>query len=137
MSGNKSQFILIGNGKRIDYLKKKYYDCVKFITNLHDQEEIFKKIDILIMTSKVENCSMAIMEAQVRGIPVIAPLVGGIPEIIEHKKTGFLVKMANPKEFIIGLSYVIQNYERISECCLSKQKCYSAEHLSDVLLRNV
>ena len=31
------------------------------------------------------------LEAMAAGIPIIATNVGGIPEIIEHKQTGFLI----------------------------------------------
>lgn len=44
----------------------------------------------LLSTALVEWCPMNILEAQACGCPIIAPAVGGIPEIVEQKRTGFL-----------------------------------------------
>lgn len=44
----------------------------------------------LLCTSRMEACPMNILEAQACGCPVIAPAVGGIPEIVKDKVTGCL-----------------------------------------------
>lgn len=44
----------------------------------------------LLSTSSLEACPMNILEAQACGCPVLAPAVGGIPEIVEHQRTGYL-----------------------------------------------
>jgi glycosyltransferase involved in cell wall biosynthesis len=77
---------------------------------------------------------MAIMEAQVRGIPVIAPAVGGNPEIIENRKTGVLLKKATPQHFLKEIEYVVKNYELVSAFSLDRQKEYSAKKLSNQLI---
>ena len=43
-----------------------------------------------------ENCPLVIEEAMAAGIPVIATDVGGIPELVEHGETGFLVPPDDP-----------------------------------------
>ncbi len=49
------------------------------------------KIDVFINTSDSEGVPVSIMEAMSYGIPAIAPAVGGIPELVDHK-SGVLVK---------------------------------------------
>lgn len=44
----------------------------------------------LLCTSRIERCPMMILEAQACGCPVIAPAVGGIPEIVDHGVTGYV-----------------------------------------------
>lgn len=44
----------------------------------------------LLSTSRVERCPMNMIEAQACGCPVIAPAVGGIPEVVRDRETGYL-----------------------------------------------
>lgn len=46
--------------------------------------------DALILPSLEDNCPMVVLEAMAAGVPVIAPEVGGVPEIIQHKRNGLL-----------------------------------------------
>lgn len=43
-----------------------------------------------------ENCPMSILEASAAGTPTIATRIGGIPELIEHQRTGVLLDDADP-----------------------------------------
>jgi glycosyltransferase involved in cell wall biosynthesis len=52
-------------------------------------------MDIFVISSHHEGFPTAALEAMALGIPVVATSVGGIPEIIEHRKTGVLV---NPRD---------------------------------------
>jgi glycosyltransferase involved in cell wall biosynthesis len=46
--------------------------------------------DIFVLTSFMEGLPVVLMEALGMGIPVVAPRVAGIPELVEHQKTGLL-----------------------------------------------
>lgn len=48
-------------------------------------------IDVLVVPSLLDGRPVAIMEANACGVPVIGALVGGIPELIEEGRNGFLV----------------------------------------------
>jgi len=39
------------------------------------------------------------LEAMAASLPVIANAVGGLKQIIKHKKTGFLISRGNPNKF--------------------------------------
>src|SRR5208282_6575682 len=45
-----------------------------------------------------ENSPNTLAEAMVSGLPVIASAVGGIPSMVEHGQTGWLVPPRNPAE---------------------------------------
>jgi glycosyltransferase involved in cell wall biosynthesis len=60
------------------------------------------RIDLFINVSSSEGIPVSIMEAMSRGIPVIAPQVGGIPEIINsHDGDGFLMPSDITPEVIV------------------------------------
>jgi len=57
-----------------------------------DMENIYATSDIVVMPSKWdEPFGLVNIEAGAAAVPVVATAVGGIPEIIEHGVTGFLV----------------------------------------------
>ena len=66
---------------------------------LDDVSPFYKEIDVYINTSKHEGIPMSILEAMALGLPIIAPDVGGVGEIIEDGVQGFLVKGRNPQDF--------------------------------------
>jgi glycosyltransferase involved in cell wall biosynthesis len=48
--------------------------------------------DVLLLPSKADFTPNVIIEAYAFGIPVIATAIGGIPEMVEHSRTGYLVE---------------------------------------------
>ena len=50
------------------------------------------------MPSKNESFGLAALEAMSCGVPVIASNIGGIPEVVEHNKTGFLSDVGDIEE---------------------------------------
>ncbi len=55
-----------------------------------DPVSFFTKVDILLNASSLEGWPVSIMEAMGCGVPVIAPAVGDIPELLDHGRAGLL-----------------------------------------------
>ena len=62
-----------------------------------DALDIINASDVLCLTSAVEAMPMAALEAMSVGRPVIATAVGGVPEVVEHERTGLLVPSDRPE----------------------------------------
>lgn len=58
--------------------------------------------------SRSEGLGSAILLAMSAGAPVIASRVGGIPEIVEHERTGLLVEN-NPEQIAAALRHVLDD----------------------------
>ncbi len=52
--------------------------------------EIWREHHLLLLPSRLEGCSLAMIEAMLSGRPVLATAVGGAPEWIEDGREGFL-----------------------------------------------
>jgi asparagine synthase (glutamine-hydrolysing) len=54
---------------------------------------------LLLLTSEKEGMPNVVMEAQALGVPVVAARTGGIPDLIEHGQSGFIVDGDDPVDF--------------------------------------
>ncbi|MHC4322746.1 MAG: glycosyltransferase [Planctomycetota bacterium] len=64
-----------------------------------DLKQLYKNATFLVIPSEwYENAPMTILEAYVYGKPVIGSRIGGIPEMIEHDRTGLLFEPGNVDE---------------------------------------
>jgi len=98
------QFILAGEGPERDRLAGlielyQMKNLFRLVGNIENMNNFYNNIDIYLNTSFHEGIPMSILEAMAHGLPVVAPRVGGIGEIIESGSDGFLVDGRNPEDF--------------------------------------
>jgi len=98
------QISILGDGPLRAELEKKIKDLnvteiVELIPHKENPFSYYKGLDIYINTSKHEGIPLSILEAMMCSKPVVAPKVGGIPEIIEDGNSGLLVKSRKAEEF--------------------------------------
>lgn len=75
-------------------LAKKLQVEVTFTGQLSKKEwhNLAQKHDIFINTTHFDNTPVSLLEIMALGLPIISTNVGGIPFLINHKKTGYLVE---------------------------------------------
>lgn len=61
-----------------------------------DMQAIYSELDVVVSSSNSEAMPLALMEAMACGLPIVATRVGGVPDLVEHGETGWLV---GPGEF--------------------------------------
>lgn len=114
------KYILWGDGPLGEQLKARYSDCVEFNGVTHHIEQMYSVIDLLIMTSKFENCPMVVIESKARGIPAICPNVGGISEIISNNVDGILVSNLSLNILVESIKKIDNNYIYYSKNCIEQ-----------------
>lgn len=71
---------------------------LRFLGEREDVDKIIPFFDILCLSSRTENFPLAILEGMACGKPVVATRVGGVPEIVKDRVSGFLAKIDSSDE---------------------------------------
>jgi L-malate glycosyltransferase len=115
---DKTQLIVIGDGPLLQKYKqlvtKLKIDGRVIFKGRVPHENIYdyiKMFDVAVVPSIVEAFGVAAIEAQACGVPVIATNVGGLPEVIVNKETGYIVRAKNPKAIALKLQILKNNPE--------------------------
>jgi len=67
--------------------------------HLNDMLSFYRSLDLYLNTSVHEGIPMSILEAMAHGLPVVAPDVGGIGEVVSNSEDGYLIDTRDPKAF--------------------------------------
>lgn len=65
---------------------------------IDDVRPALHDLDLLVSSSLTEAMPLALMEGMACGVPVVATRVGGVPEIVAHGMTGWLVEPRDPED---------------------------------------
>jgi len=87
--------VLVGDGPELPGAKTQIVAAglehdVEFAGEILDVVEIFATADLFLLPSATESFGLAALEAMACEVPVIASRVGGLPEVIDHGRDGFL-----------------------------------------------
>jgi glycosyltransferase involved in cell wall biosynthesis len=85
-----ANFVIAGDGPLRRSLEAESPSNMTFV-GWKDRQDLLSIADMLVSTSKSEGMPLAIIEAQSAGVPVIAPNVGSISELLIDGQTGFLL----------------------------------------------
>lgn len=85
---------------------------VDFLGWRADLRPIFRTWDVFAMPTLDEGFGLAALEAMAAGLPVVANAVGGLPEIVEDGRTGYLVPPSNVMALTESLRLLILDPKR-------------------------
>ena len=96
---------------------------VTFVGFIKEITSFLRGLDFFTIPSANEGLGTIIMDATYCGLPVIGSKVGGIPEMIEHKVSGLLIRPGNDAELFDCIKEFIGNPEQAhlyQEACKKK-----------------
>jgi glycosyltransferase involved in cell wall biosynthesis len=88
---------------------------VRAYTDLHSEHpklrELYRMADVFVLPTRADLSPFVLMEAMATGRPVISSRTGGIPDIVGHGETGFLIEPAHAGQLEQRLREVLASHD--------------------------
>lgn len=99
-------------------------EAVRFTGLMFPIGLVYGAVDALALLSDTETTSRVVIEAMSTGVPVLATAVGGVPELLDHGRAGWLVPPGDRKAAVTALRELIAEPHRFVN--VARQR--AAEH---------
>lgn len=105
---------LVGDGPMKSTLRKQSHklglaEYIVFVGERRDVPALLRQADVVVLASRQENLPFAVMEAQLAGKPVLVTDAGGIPEMVEHERTGLMSPVKHSDALCENLKLILED----------------------------
>jgi glycosyltransferase involved in cell wall biosynthesis len=93
--------------------------AVRFLGFRRDVVRLFCLADVVVLPSLAEAFGLVLVEAMALRRPIVATNTGGIPELIQHGESGWLVDPGSPAALAEGILKLLHDHalsQRLGEC---------------------
>ena len=96
--------------------------AVGYVGDEQRMARIYRAADVFVLPSLSENLPNTIMEAMACGVPCLGFRVGGVPEEIDHQRTGYVARYRDTDDLAHGLRWLLYTADRkqLSAACVRK-----------------
>lgn len=119
-----------GNSEEIAALLPYPVHHVGYIRDAAKMIDLYNAVDLFVIPSMEDNLPNTIMEAMACGTPCVGFDVGGIPEMIDHRKNGYVAEYKNADDLANGIRWILEEAdpETLSKNARKKvEQSYSEE----------
>ena len=95
-----AKLLLVGDGPEFNQIYQLVKelgldDNVLFLGKQKNITDLLSISDLMLLLSQKESFGLVLLEAMACKVPCIGTNVGGIPEVIDHEKTGYIVELGD------------------------------------------
>ncbi len=128
---------IYGDGRKEAYVRSLFSEIpeqVKFMGVVEDLTTALLQAHVFVLSSHWEGLPRTIIEAMSCNMPVVATSVGGVKELINHGKTGYLVEPGDSDAVYRYMKEYLVAPELIIEHGGASYRKYKAEFTLDLML---
>ncbi len=148
-NGEKIRMLVVGGGlgeqEEVDRLrslaKALNVDEVFDFVGMVDQGDLpvyYNAADVCVVPSYYESFGLTALESMACGTPVVASRVGGLPNVIQHGRTGYLQSRRCPETFANSLEMIISSpslRQRMGQAARRRAEGMGWEQVADKISR--
>ncbi|MFD2760845.1 N-acetyl-alpha-D-glucosaminyl L-malate synthase BshA [Lentibacillus juripiscarius] len=113
-----AKLLLVGDGPEYSSIyqlvrKLGLTDDVLFLGKQKNVNDLFSISDLKLLMSEKESFGLVLLEAMSCEVPCIGTNVGGIPEVIKHNETGFIVELGDTDRAAAYATDLLHNEEAL------------------------
>jgi len=127
------RFVMAGGGEMLEAVKKSAPSNVTFV-GFQDKNEMWSIADLALCTSDSEGMPLALIEAQMAGVPVVSTDVGSVAEIVIDGVTGRLGSRS-AEDLAEKLRWVIAEIGKSDVLSKASREHAEREFSSDVMAK--
>jgi len=119
----KIEIVIFGKNKTFDVgsLPFKAYE-LNMIDTEDEMAEVYNLADVYVTPAIEDNLPNTVMEALSCGIPVVAFNTGGIPDMVEHLKNGYLAEFKSAADLAKGIDLILNSTEKAAFADNAREK---------------
>ena len=134
--------VVIGKGKGLGSLKQKIkeynlQDRVHLLGHKTDVENYEDMADVVVLPSYFETFGLVLAEGMAMEKPAVAFKVGGVPEVIEDNKTGFVVDYDNDDELVEKLAILAKNPDLCKQMGIQARKKVAKDFANEIMIEKL
>jgi glycosyltransferase involved in cell wall biosynthesis len=94
-------------------------DIVRFTGRLElgEMAKLYRDADLVLNPSRADNTPNSLLEAAACGVPIVSTDVGGVPYLVQHGVTAWLVPVDAPDEMAEGITRVLDEPDLRNTLC--------------------
>lgn len=123
-----SKLLLVGEGPDLPKIQARIRsldleDHVRFLGKQDEIAQVISLADLLLLPSEKESFGLVALEAMACGVPTVGSLAGGIPELVQHGRTGYLANIGDTvamADYAVNLLTDEALAARFREACLER-----------------
>lgn len=108
-------------------------DRVIFTGMRRDIHDLLGITDVVVLSSYTVECfPVSILEAYSAGVPSVCTAIGGLPELVDHGVTGFLVPPRDPRALSDGIARVLEGDGQVERMGAAARRRFEERFTLDV-----
>jgi N-acetyl-alpha-D-glucosaminyl L-malate synthase BshA len=90
-------------------------ESLRFLGTRQDIEDVAALADVFLLPSELESFGLSALEAMAAGVPVVGSDAGGLPEVVKHAESGYLLPVGDVEGMASRTIEILRDDERRRE----------------------